>query len=240
MTVPMQWITQYQLFLFDFDGLLVDTERLHYQAYIQMCAQRGFQLKWSFHRYSDAAHHKSTDLRDQIYAEFPSLQAIEPNWQVLYEEKKRFFLDLVEHGTVPLLPGVADLLIALQKANIKRCVVTHSASSLIQRIRQQNPILDTIPHWITREDYSNPKPHPECYQFAINKFAEPHDRIIGFEDSPRGLQALLGTQAKPILICPIDSTYLEKVLHLHPQVSYYPNFAAIQNGNEGGHLGNRL
>lgn len=225
----MQWILQYQLFLFDFDGLLVDTERIHYQSYINMCAQRGFQLKWSFSRFSEAAHHKSTDLRDQIYAEFPKLQAMEPDWQVLYEEKKRLFLDLIEKGSVPLLPGVADLLLALQEANIKRCVVTHSAQSLIQRIRQQNPILDTIPHWFTREDYTHPKPHPECYQVAIAKLAQPQDRIIGFEDSPRGLNALLETKSTPILICPSDSPYLEKILQMHSHVRYYPSFTAIQD-----------
>lgn len=227
----MQWILQYQLFLFDFDGLLVDTERLHHQAYINMCAQYGFQLNWNFDRFSKAAHHKSTDLRDQIYAEFPDLQAKEPHWEVLYEEKKRIFLDLIDNDTVPLLPGVADLLLALQEAHINRCVVTHSATSLIKRIRQQNPILDTIPHWITREDYTHSKPHPECYQIAIARLAQPHDRIIGFEDSPRGLNALLETQAKPILICPPDSPYLEKILHLHPHVRYYSSFTGIHNQN---------
>jgi HAD superfamily hydrolase (TIGR01509 family) len=226
----MKWILQYQLFLFDFDGLLVDTERLHYQAYINMCAQRGFKLNWSFHRYSAAAHHKSTDLRDQIYAEFPELYAIEPDWQVLYEEKKRQFLDLIENGAVPLMPGATELLLALQEAGIKRCVVTHSATSLIQRIRKQNPILDTIPYWITREDYTHAKPHPECYQFAIAKLSEPHDHIIGFEDSPRGLHALLETKVKPILVCPPDSPYLEKLL-LYPHVSYYPSLDAIQEEN---------
>jgi beta-phosphoglucomutase len=227
----MQWILQYQLFLFDFDGLLVDTERLHYQAYIEMCAQRGFQLKWSFPRFSKAAHHQSTDLRDQIYAEFPDLYAMEPNWQVLYEEKKQIFLNLIENGNVSLLPGATDLLLALREARIQRCVVTHSALPLIQRICQQHPILDTIPYWVTREDYTHPKPHPECYQTAIAKLAQPCDDIIGFEDSPRGLHALLETQAKPVLICPPDSSYLEKTLHLHPHVCYYRSFTEIQDQN---------
>ena len=224
-----QWILHYQLFLFDFDGLLVDTEHLHYQAYINMCAQRDFPLNWSFQRYSQAAHHQSSDLRDQIYAEFPKLQAMEPNWHVLYEEKKRHFLDLIENEPILLLPGVVDLLLALQEAGIKRCVVTNSAASMVQRIRKKNPLLETIPHWITREDYTQPKPHPECYQTAIAKLAQSHDRIIGFEDSPRGLHALLETKAKPVLICPPDSSYLDKVLPAHPHVRYYPSFTAIQN-----------
>ena len=32
----MRWISEYQLFLFDLDGLLVNTEELHYQAYKNM------------------------------------------------------------------------------------------------------------------------------------------------------------------------------------------------------------
>ena len=156
------------------------------------------------------------------------MQNIEPHWHVLYEEKKQEFLNLIEQGAVPLMPGVAELLLALQKKGINRSVVTHSPTSLIEQIRKQNPILNTIPHWITRENYSEPKPSPECYQFAIASFAKPGDRIIGFEDSPRGLNALLGTKAKPVLICPPNSSYLEELLK-NRRVTYFPSFEAIQS-----------
>ncbi|MDP1879423.1 MAG: HAD family phosphatase [Parachlamydiaceae bacterium] len=227
----MHWIKQFQLFLFDFDGLLVDTEYLHYQAYIEMCARRGFQLNWSYPRYSNAAHHDSNALRDQIYAEFPDLNLQEPDWSVLYEEKREILHSLLERGIVPLIPGVANLLIALQKENIRRCVVTHSSIQLVNRIRNQNPLLNTIPHWITREDYFLPKPHPECYQYAIKKLGQPNDQIIGFEDSPRGLNALLGTIATPVLVCPPNSGYLNETLRAYPQVRHYPDFNAIQDDN---------
>jgi len=69
----MEWIYNYQLFLFDFDGLLVETEHLHYQVYLDICAQRGCELLWIFDRFSEAAHHPPFALRDQIYAEFPKL-----------------------------------------------------------------------------------------------------------------------------------------------------------------------
>ena len=229
----MNWIFRYQLFLFDFDGLLVDTEKLHYQAYIKMCAERGFHLDWSFHRYSEAAHHQSSGLQDQIYAKFPELYLQEPNWKILYEEKKRILLSLIENEPIPLMPGVADLLLALQKANIKRCVVTHSPTILIQGIRKHNPILNTIPYWITREDYTHPKPDPESYQTAINRLANPQDHIIGFEDSPRGLNALLGTNAVPVLICPLDSNYLKDTLqeNSNNKLSYYSSFTEINDEN---------
>lgn len=228
----MQWIHRYQLFLFDFDGLLVNTEDLHFQAYIHMCAQRGFHLNWDFHQFSAAAHHSATGLRDQIYAEFPDLYAQEPVWQVLYAEKKQAFLDLVQKGHAQLMPGVKELLFNLTQAQIRSCVVTHSPLAVIQLIREQNPLLNAIPHWITREDYSQPKPHAECYELAIQRFALSGDRVIGFEDSPRGFKALQQTSALPVLICPLNSPYLNSFLH--PALNYYPAFDQITDSNAPG------
>jgi beta-phosphoglucomutase len=197
----MQWIHKYQLFLFDFDGLLVNTEEMHYRAYQQMCFNRGIVLPWDFNRYCQAAHYEADALRHQLYAEFPQLYAREPDWQILYAEKKRALRALVLQGSVQLMPGVQPLLEALEKAQIQSAVVTHSPEDLVSLIRMQNPVLNTIPHWITREHYSKPKPDSECYVKAINLLAKPEDQIIGFEDTPRGLRALLGTRAKAVLVC---------------------------------------
>jgi len=205
----MDWIKHYQLFLFDFDGLLVNTENIHHQAYQKMCEDRGFTLPWNFHRYCLAAHKDATALRDQIYEELPGLKELEPNWDILYAEKKQAIIDLIYAGKVELMPGVEELLLALEEANIKRCVVTHSASELVDGIRKQQSVLNTIPHWFTREYYSKPKPDPECYIKAIDTLGEEGDKVIGFEDMPRGLQALLGTSAQAVLICPPDYPGIE-------------------------------
>jgi beta-phosphoglucomutase len=225
----MQWIHNYQLFLFDFDGLLVNTEELHFLAYRKMCEERGFPLDWSFERFSLAAHYKSTDLRDHIYQEFPELRVQEPDWSVLYAEKKKALLAILETGGVTMMPGATELLLALKEANIMRSVVTHSPTSLINLIRAQNPILDTIPHWITREDYTHPKPDPECYQTAIKRLAKPGDKVIGFEDSPRGLHALLGTEATAVLVCSFKHPNLSPATL--KQVKFYSNLTEISDDN---------
>jgi HAD superfamily hydrolase (TIGR01509 family) len=194
----MKWIRGFQLFLFDFDGLLVNTEHIHYQAYVNMLAQRGVKMDWSFARFCELAHYNADALREQIYVEFPD---IEPNWDKLYAEKKRIYYELIGSGKVELMPGVEKLLRALEKEKIRRCVVTHSLLEQIQLLRSQHAVLQTIPHWITREDYARPKPDPACYLQAIRMYGRAGDKIIGFEDSVRGLQALRQTPALPVLIC---------------------------------------
>lgn len=202
----MLWIRNFDLFLFDFDGLLVNTEHLHYAAYVNMLAARGYMLDWSFSRYCQAAHLNSTAIREGIYAQFPTLDS---DWQTLYNEKKKNYFELISSGKVELMPGVEALLVELDRQKKRSVVVTNSFFEQIQLIRAQLQILNLIPDWVTREDYEKPKPSPDGYLRAIQLYGKPGDRMIGFEDSIRGLQALQQTPALPILICESHHPLLE-------------------------------
>lgn len=217
----MDWIHKFQLFLFDFDGLLVDTERLHYQAYIEMMATQGHRLTWSFSRFCEVAHLNSVAIKETLYADYPELS---PDWATLYAEKKKAYLNLVTSGNIELMPGAQSLLNALEQANIRRCVATNSFRDQIELIRAQIPALQTIPHWVTREDYARPKPNPDAYLKAIELYGNPGDHIIGFEDSLRGLRALQATPALPILICSATHPLLQ---HVSPKVYRFDSLTAI-------------
>lgn len=200
----MHWVQNFQLFLFDFDGLLVNTEELHYLAYKRMCTGRGINLNWDFDYYCQLAHYSADGLRNELYKQYPVLKEKEIHWDVLYAEKKQAIFSILQEQPIQLMPGVERLLQTLADANIQRCVVTNSPKGLVDIVRSKNPILNTIPHWITRECYTMQKPHPEAYLKAIEMYGKPGDRIIGFEDTPRGLTALLGTSALPVIISVAD------------------------------------
>ena len=211
----MESLKNYDLFLFDFDGLLVDTEGLHHKAYVRMCQARGVSLDWDFPQFCAIAHASSTALRETLQYLFPELQAID--WDVLYAEKKRAYMELLEEGALQLLPGATELLTLLQEKEIRRAVATHSPKEQIDRIKEHLPLLHSIPHWITREDYTHPKPAPDAYLTAIARIGKPEDRIIGFEDSHRGLTALQQTSALPVLIAPTRPN------HLPPGTLHFPS-----------------
>lgn len=223
----MHWIQNYQLFLFDFDGLLVNTEHLHFQAYINTCAKRGFHLKWSFYQFCEVAHIGGEAIPDALYAEFPEMRACDPDWSVFYADKKSEYKKLLLAGKIELMPGAGPLLQALQTANIRRCVVTNSPREQIEIISSYLPILKTIPHWVTRELYEKAKPHPECYLKAIQLYAKPNDRIIGFEDSVRGLKALSQTSARAVLICESHYPLLNVIQDEYEALHHYETLDAI-------------
>jgi len=208
----MQWIDDFDFFLFDFDGLLVHTEPFHFQAYRDALSDRGFVLDWSFNDFCSYAHLGSNFLRDALYAQLSGFQESLPSWETFYKEKQQAYLSLIANKMIDLMPGVGTLLDHLNEKKINHCVVTHSVMQQVQLIKAKQPKLQQIPHWITREDYNQPKPSPDGYLCAIERFGKAAKRIIGFEDSFRGLKALCDTPALPVLICANDHPQLEGIM----------------------------
>jgi beta-phosphoglucomutase len=225
----MQWISNFQLFLLDFDGLLVNTEEIHYRAYQQMCLNYGVTLPWDFPRYCQAAHYHADALRIEMLVACPELKKKQPDWQVLHKEKQQEMQKLLKSDAVQLMPGVAPFLKELEAKNIPRVVVTHSPDELVNILRERHPILNTIPHWLTRNHYTHPKPDPECYLKAIELLGKPGDKIIGFEDTPRGMWALMGTSAKPVIVCQVE--YPEIAGFIEKGALHFKSFEDLLNVN---------
>lgn len=225
----MEWIRQYSFFLFDFDGLLVNTEKLHFQAYQQLCRGHGFELNWTLQHFFQQAHFTATGIQEALYKEFPELYRQEPCWQKLYAEKKALYQKLLAEGALELMPGVASILASLEKYNIRRCVVTHSPAAPVDLIRSKLPLLNSIPIWITREFYREAKPSPDGYKVAISMLGKVGDRMIGFEDTIRGYTALKGAGIEEaILICPANHPQLDGTIESYSTFEEFCHFKEQQ------------
>jgi HAD superfamily hydrolase (TIGR01509 family) len=222
----MDWIENYQLFLFDFDGLLVDTEPLHYAAYMEMAQRHNCPLDWDFQRFCFEAHSREMGFFDGLEREHPNVYQHGLSRKELYAEKKKIYSDMLSDYPLQLMEGVQPLLEALGKQKAKCAVVTNSPKAHIDLIKKKLPDLHKIPLWITREDYTAPKPSPEGYLKAVHALAQPNDRIIGFEDSLKGLKALIAAGVDAVLVCPPDSELVNEALRLG--ASHYSSLTALR------------
>ena len=190
-------IGEYELFLFDFDGLLVNTEELHKAAYDEMLKRRGFALAWDFAQYATVAHKSTEAFSSAVYAALPKLQEDEPDWNVLREEKVAIYGGMIEKK-VALMPGVKEFLEAIEGK--RKVVVTNSPGNQAMKIQKKIPELAAIDAWVTREDYKNAKPAPDGYLHALSLF--PGKKAIAFEDTEKGLRAIEAAGIEPVLILP--------------------------------------
>lgn len=195
----MQFLSQYTTVFLDFDGLLVNTEQLHFEAYKQLVESRDLPFPIDFHTFAGMAHTSSEALRAYLLETYPLLR--ETPWPELYAEKQSTFLEILASGPLDFMPGADALVSMLAEQNKPMCVVTNSSKALIDACRQRLPKLSLIPYWITRECYDAPKPKPDAYNAALKALnVKPHE-VVGFEDSLRGIHALQGAQIDPVLIC---------------------------------------
>ena len=144
-----KFLTSYDIILFDFDGLLVDTEPLHFFAYKEMCSKNQVHLNWDFTRFCKEAHSSALGIWKAFQKESPSLLK-KKSKDVLYQEKKEIYQELLKTTVLKLMPGVDALLQALATSNTLSAVVTNSARSQVEPVRKTLSILNVIPLWITQ------------------------------------------------------------------------------------------
>ena len=188
-----------KLVLLDFDGLLVDTESLHHLAYQEALESLGCPLDINFNTYIGLAHHASgTGLKDYIYNLYPSLSG---KWEAIRKDKISVYSCLSKSGA-RLMPCAEEFIALLNKEKIPCAVVTNSLKKDVERIIAHHPILQTIPHYITRETYEKPKPAPDGYLIALELFPhiKPHD-ALGLEDTLKGIDAIKKAGVRPLLVC---------------------------------------
>lgn len=197
------WIDTIDAVFFDFDGLLVDTERLHYAAFCAFCQQRGIELPWDFTTYCKIAHTRSYGSWLTLGEQYPETKQWQESFEELSFERNKLFLELLTSIKVDLMPGVKEVLALLAQVDKPRSVVTNSSYEMVEMIKAMHPELASIPLWLTRRDYAKGKPSPEGYLLAIDKLGVQGQRLIGFEDTPRGVDALTGATIPAVFINPV-------------------------------------
>lgn len=206
-------------FLFDLDGLLVDSEPLHFEAFKIESTRRGFKVPWDFTTYCQKAHSQSMGLKKAFLELFPEAEAL---WPEMGEAIKLEFAALILSRPFQLMEGVLEFLNLLNDNHKKMAVVTNSSAAMVLAILAQQPLLKLIPLWITREDYVQAKPAPDGYLKALELLSVSADRACGFEDSPRGVKALKAAGVR--------------AYHIHPstlhETLYYPSFTQLMHSQD--------
>jgi beta-phosphoglucomutase len=206
-------LEKFTAILLDFDGLLVDTEKMHYAAYQLSLQEMGYSFPWNFIEYCLISHSGAEALRKKIAELHPQFLKNDMLWNTLYALKTKTVMLLFEREVVPLKEGVKDFLELIFSKNIKCAVVTNSFKRLVDLIQEQHEILKKIPLWLTRESYTLAKPHPEGYLKALECLGEKAECSIGFEDTPRGIEALLAAKVHAVMVTDIEysqTPFLEK------------------------------
>jgi HAD superfamily hydrolase (TIGR01509 family) len=169
--------------VFDFDGVLADTERLHYGAFRDVLATRGWTLDEPayFERYLgfDDAGLVSEFARDQRLPLAPPAQAA-----IVREKTAMVRGRLRDHGL--LYPGAAAA-VARLGSRYRLAVASGSLAEEIRMVLDAAAILPAFQAIIGADDVVRTKPAPDPYLAAVRALEVAPGAAVAVEDSHWGL-----------------------------------------------------
>jgi len=177
--------------LFDFDGVIVDSEKLHWAAFNTVLAAQDRTVSWP--EYVETLI--GFDDRDAFRHLFPTLGKIELNERII--QKAAAFQNLLESDGAAALPGAVELIQTLSgKLPIAICsgALREDILPIIGKLGVEDAF-DTI---VTAEDTPASKPDPAPYRLAAKRLGITNGLAI--EDTPAGIASAKGAGLKVLAV----------------------------------------
>lgn len=169
--------------LFDFDGVLVDTEWAIYEAWLATFREHGQDLPLEM--YTKCIGSDFATWSPKSYLE--ELTGKEFEWGRMDEERQEMILrELEEEGP---MPGVLELLGGLKERGIPLAVVSSSSHSWVDGWLEKLEMRAFFTEVICRGDAERIKPAPDLYLAAAEAMGEEPGCCLVIEDSLNGLIA---------------------------------------------------
>ena len=165
--------------LWDNDGVLVDTEKLYFQAGREIVEIQGVVL--TTEKFIEQSLTKGQSVFDVLpNQDADYIDGLRIKRNARYSELLRNELDVID--------GARETLAALH-GRVRMGVVTGSRREHFDIIHSQTDMLPFFEFVVAREDYDKSKPDPDAYLTAMRLYGlKPEDCVV-VEDSERGCKA---------------------------------------------------
>lgn len=172
-------------FIFDLDGVIVDTAKYHFLAWQKLANQLGIEFT---HEHNEELKGVSRVRSLDIILELGNVQASqEDKNQWLVQKNEEYLSYLVDMDESEILPGVLKVLEYLKSKN--QFIALGSASKNARPILEKTNIMHFFDAIVDGNDVSNAKPDPEVFLRAAQLVGVSNENAIVFEDSVAGIQA---------------------------------------------------
>lgn len=170
--------------IFDFDGLILDTETPELQVWQKIYRDHGFEL--------------STQLWEQIIGG-NGISVFDPITHL--EELSPFHIDRFQISDMarnlsnklilsqPILPGAKELIQTGRQHAYKLAIASSSPHEWVDGHLQRLGLFDKFESILCGDDVKQTKPYPDLFLAALKELNVLANEAIVFEDSPNGIRA---------------------------------------------------
>lgn len=200
--------------LMDFNGVIINDEPLHCQAYQQILKNHDISL-------AEADYYNCTGMDDKSFvrAQFKRVGKDVDDEKVkeITAEKTVAWRELVKEE-IPIFESVENFVKKCEK-RFALGIVSMAKREEIEHILERTGLKDSFTTIISAEDSSSHKPDPECYikgfqnldatRVSEGHYPLVHRECLVIEDTPQGIQAAKNAGMK---VLAVTNTFEENVL----------------------------
>lgn len=179
--------------IFDFDGLIIDSERVEADCIIEIVAGWGHTMS-----YRDIGHLFGSVDADAQWDEL--LRAACGRTSSELDEQLRTVVGPLK-DRLPLLPGVPELLDAAHRRGLRVGIGTGNSISTLERRLGRHGVFERFDAIVTRADVVNGKPAPDIYLEVARRLQVEPGGCLVLEDSAIGCEAALAAGMR-VIACP--------------------------------------
>lgn len=195
--------------IFDFDGLLVDTEVISLKIYQEILSEYGFGFSKE-----DYSKYYSGKTEVENIQRLINTYHLSMSYQTCLNKVLEVEQKLIAQG-VDLKSGVKPLLQYLKENDYKVALATSSTKERALSILKRHHIINYFDAFVFSEDVTSSKPDPEVFLKVCKKLDVSTDEAIVLEDSENGIMASYHAHIPVICIPDMKKPaqeYLDKAL----------------------------
>ncbi len=170
--------------IFDMDGVLLDSESLHYQAINELMESRGY-------RYSVELLHKYCGVPEKeiwpLLMKDVGMTGEDPE-QMMQEHWIRYRRLLDENG-LPEFPGTKEFLMMLREQGYRTAVASASLEHVIRDYLKELDLPECFDAVTSAQECRHGKPEPDVFLLAARKLDVRPEECMVIEDSVKGMIA---------------------------------------------------
>lgn len=168
-------------FIFDLDGVIIDSEPLHLQMANDILERYGVTIPWP--DYEPFIGGKDIDFYRYVRSLAPFTVSAE---DLVTEYKRRLEVYFTEALSVPIIPDIVNLVECLYSEGWHLAVASSSSHVNIRHVLRAAGLIDYFPVQVSGEDVQHGKPAPDIYLEAVRQLGSTVEESVAIEDSEAG------------------------------------------------------
>ena len=194
--------------IFDMDGVLIEAKDWHYEALNKALGLFGMEIN----RYDHLVTYDGLPTNKKL--EMISMERGLPKGlhQFINGLKQQYTMEIVLTECKPRF--YHEYAVAkLKQEGYKLAVCSNSIKNTIEVMLEKANLLQYFDFFISNQDIINPKPHPEMYINAMNRFQLSPNECLILEDNENGIKAALASKAHLLKIDTVEDVNYQNIMN---------------------------